>query len=128
MTGGAVFTTAGVQFSMTDYIRIITGTVFLEVNNPTYPQNIDFNIDRNDSESAKGSVVKQTGPFYFNCLGATVTLKSQGKDKVRISFEGPTCMGSGVVSLADNKRLKGKIKIRGGYWTTAFSKSAQPLQ
>ena len=97
--------------------------------NRNHPQIIDFHIDRNDSESATGSVIKQTGSSnVFECSGATVVLKQQGEDKALIGFDGPTCKGSNVVSLIDDNKLKGKIRIKGRYWTLVFNKSSRQPQ
>ena len=56
------------------------------------------------------------------CLGTVITLKELGNGEALISYEGPTCNGSGVVSMTDNK-LKGKIKMTSGFRNIVFNKS-----
>ncbi len=90
---------------------------------------IEFNflIDHENTESATGTVIRRRGGRSAlvedaQCLGATVTLKSQGKDKVLIRFDGPSCKGSSVVSLIDSEKLKGKVKFQRGHRMISFSK------
>ena len=98
----------------------------LKLNNNLQSE-VQFLIDKSQDGLATGIVEKSlttgVGGHVLECANARVSLESRGNDKVLISFNGPKCEGSNVVSIEADK-LNGRVKFGIGYRTLSFKKSS----